>query len=286
MTQAFYAHNQQGRLLHMVPDVIRSRGLLYDLFWKDLRAKYRRAVIGLLWAVLQPVLMMLILTFVFGYLLRDLMGARIGGRIGGAEHSYAVFLLAGLVPWQFLAVGLTGATNSIVANQDLIKKVYFPRETVPLAAILYSVLNFAIGLVTFFVVFSVLEGPGSLGAGVVFAPLVFAVQLPLITGLGLACSALNVLYRDVAYMVEVALAFGFYATPIIYDLPRNLPPWLYRIYMLNPMAHLVEAYRQALLMNRFPDHAHLLWPLATGAAVMLLGAWVFRRFAPTFADHI
>jgi ABC-type polysaccharide/polyol phosphate export permease len=282
MTQAFYAHDQQGRVLRMVPDVIRSRGLLYDLFWKDLRAKYRRAVIGLLWAVLQPVLMMLILTFVFGYLLRDLMG----GRIGGAEHSYAVFLLAGLVPWQFLVVGLTGATNSIVANQDLIKKVYFPRETVPLAAILYSVLNFAIGFVTFLVVFSVLEGPGSLGAGVVFAPVVFAVQLALITGLGLICSALNVLYRDVAYMVEVALAFGFYATPIIYDLPRDLPPWLYRVYMLNPMAHLVEAYRQALLMNRFPDPAHLLWPLAAAAVALVLGAWVFRRTAPTFADHV
>jgi len=286
MTQAFYAHNQQGRVLRMVPDVIRSRGLLYDLFWKDLRAKYRRAIIGLLWAVLQPVLMMLILTFVFGYLLRDLMGARIGGRIGGAQHSYAVFLLAGLVPWQFLVVGLTGATNSIVANQDLIKKVYFPRETVPLAAILYSVLNFAIGFVTFLVVFSVLDGPGLLGVGVVFAPVVFAVQLALITGLGLVCSALNVLYRDVTYMVEVALAFGFYATPIIYDLPHDLPPWLYRIYMLNPMAHLVEAYRQALLMNRFPDGAHLLWPLAAAAAMLVLGAWVFRRIAPTFADHM
>lgn len=282
MSQAFYTHNRQGRVLQMVPDVIRSRGLLYDLFWKDLRAKYRRAVIGLLWAVLQPVLMMLILTFVFGYLLRGLMGSR----IGGAGHSYAVFLLAGLVPWQFLVVGLTGATNSLVANQDLIKKVYFPRETVPLAAVLYSVVNFAIGFVTFLVVFSVLEGPGSLGAGLVFAPVVFAVQLVLITGLGLLCSALNVLYRDVAYMVEVALAFGFYATPIIYDLPRDLPPWLYRLYMLNPMAHLVEAYRQALLMNRFPDPAHLLWPLATGAAVLVLGAWVFRRIAPTFADHV
>jgi len=282
MTQAFYAHNQQGRVLRMVPDVIRSRALLYDLFWKDLRAKYRRAIIGLLWAVLQPVLMMLILTFVFGYLLRDLMGSR----IGGAQHSYAVFLLAGLVPWQFLVVGLTGATNSIVANQDLIKKVYFPRETVPLAAILYSVLNFAIGFVTFLVVFSVLEGPGLLGVGVVFAPVVFAVQLALITGLGLVCSALNVLYRDVTYMVEVALAFGFYATPIIYDLPHDLPPWVYRIYMLNPMAHLVEAYRQALLMNRFPDAAHLLWPLAAAAVMLVLGAWVFRRIAPTFADHM
>lgn len=282
MSQAFYSHNQQGRVLSMVPDVIRSRGLLYDLFWKDLRAKYRRAVIGLLWAVLQPVLMMLILTFVFGYLLRDLMGSR----IGGSEHTYAVFLLAGLVPWQFLIVGLTGATNSIVANQDLIKKVYFPRETVPLAAILYSVLNFAIGFVTFLVVLCVLEGPGSLGVGLVFAPVVFLVQLALITGLGLACAALNVLYRDVAYMVEVALAFGFYATPIIYDLPRDLSPWLYRLYMLNPMAHLIEAYRQALLMNRFPDAGHLLWPLAAAAAALVFGAWVFRRTAPTFADHV
>ena len=95
-----------------------------------------------------------------------------------------------------------------------------------------------------------------------------------------------VLYRDVAYMVEVALAFGFYATPIIYDLPRDLSPWLYRLYMLNPMAHLIEAYRQALLMNRFPDAGHLLWPLAAAAVALVFGAWVFRRTAPTFADHV
>lgn len=282
MSQAFYSENRQGRVLHVLPEVYRSRGLLYDLFWKDLRARYRRAVIGLLWAVLQPVLMMLILTFVFGYLLRDLMASR----IGDTQRSYAVFLLAGLVPWQFLVVGLTGATQSLVANQDLIKKVYFPRETIPLAAILYSAVNFAIGFVTFLVVFSILEGPAALGAGVLAAPLIFAVQLVLITGLGLLCSALNVLYRDVAYMVEVALAFGFYATPIIYDIPRDLPAWLYRLYMLNPMAHLVEANRQALLANTFPDPVHLLWPLAVGAAVLAVGAWVFRRGAPTFADHV
>lgn len=282
MSQATYTTSQQGRVLGMAPDVIRSRALLYDLFWKDLRAKYRRAVIGLLWAVLQPVLMMLILTFVFGYLLRDLMA----GRTGGSEHTYAVFLLAGLVPWQFLVVGLTGATQSLVANQDLIKKVYFPRETVPLSAVLYSVVNFGIGFVTFLVVLSVLEGPGTLGLGLVFAPLVFLVQLVLITGLSLLCSALNVLYRDVAYMVEVALTFGFYATPIIYDVPRDLPPWLFRLYMLNPMAHLVEAYRQTLLANRFPDVSHLLWPLLAGAVFLVVGAWVFRRLAPTFADHV
>ncbi len=94
------------------------------------------------------------------------------------------------------------------------------------------------------------------------------------------------MYRDVAYMVEVALAFGFYATPIFYDLPRDLPPWLYRLYMLNPMAHLVEAYRQALLANRFPDLAHLLWPLAAAGVALVFGGWIFRRIAPTFADHV
>jgi ABC-type polysaccharide/polyol phosphate export permease len=190
------------------------------------------------------------------------------------------------VPWQFLTLSLTSSVNSLVVNQDLIKKVYFPRETIPLAAILNNVVSLGIGFATLLAVMAVLEGIGSIGIGLLWTPVVFSVQFALIVGLALLFSALNVRFRDFSYLIEVGLAFGFYATPIFYELPANLNPWLYRVYMLNPMAHLVIAYRQALLDNRFPDLVHLAWPGVVAMAFLALGVVVFRRFAPTFADYV
>jgi len=281
MNQAFYTDSQQRQVLRIIPDLIRGRALLRDLVSKELRARYRNAMMGLLWAVLQPVLMMAILTFVFGYVLNF-----VGGRSSGSQHSYAVFLLCGLVPWQFLSISLTSSAASLVTSQELIKKVYFPREVIPLAAILNCVINVIIGFVTLFVVMVLLEGFGALGAGILWLPFIFAIQFALVVGLGLLFSALNVFYQDVGYMIDVGLAFGFYATPVFYDVPANiLSPWLYRLYMLNPMAHLVTAYRQALLDNRFPDLIHLAWPALAAGLVIALGVCVFRRNAPFFADY-
>jgi len=266
----------------LVPDLIRSRALLRDLVSKDLRARYRNAAIGFLWAILQPVLMMLILTFVFGFLLKNFMPERATGK----SHTFAVYLLCGLVPWQFLALSLGNSVSSLVVNPDLIKKVYFPRETIPLAAILNNVLNLLIGFATLLVVMAVLEGVDSIGIGLLWAPLIFGIQFVLIVGLSLLFSALNVRFRDFSYLVEVALALGFYATPIFYELPSTINPWLYRVYMLNPMADLVMAYRQAILDNQFPDLFYVAWPAAVAAGFLVLGIMVFRRFTPTFADYL
>ena len=282
MSQALYTENRQGQIRRVIPDLIRSRALLRDLVSKDLRARYRNAAIGFLWAILQPVLMMLILTFVFGFLLKSFMPERATGK----SHTFAVYLLCGLVPWQFLTLSLSTAVSSLVINHDLIKKVYFPRETIPLAAILNNVVSLGIGFVTLLVVMAVLEGVGSIGIGLLWTPVVFAVQFVLILGLALLFSALNVRFRDFSYLVEVGLAFGFYATPIFYELPKGIDPWLQRVYMLNPMAHLVMAYRQAILDNQFPDLVHLAWPGIVAAMFLVLGVVVFRRYTPTFADYL
>jgi ABC-type polysaccharide/polyol phosphate export permease len=281
MSQAFYTDTQQREVLRIIPDLIHSRRLLRDLVSKEFRAYYRSTLVGVVWAVLHPLLMMSILTFVFGVLLNFT-----GGRLSPANHTYASMLLCGLVPWQFFSAAIIAATNSLVANQELIKKVYFPREVVPLSAIINCVTNLVIGFLTLLIVIALLEGPRTLGAGMLWLPVIFAVQFALITGLGLLFSSLNVFYRDVRFMVEIGLAFGFYATPVFYDLSALsfLNPWLYRLYMLNPMAHLVTAYRQALLDNRMPDLAYLIWPAVMSAAIVVLGVYVFRRRAPVFAD--
>ncbi|HOT50776.1 MAG TPA: ABC transporter permease, partial [Candidatus Hydrogenedentes bacterium] len=218
-------------------------------------------------------------------LLGDIMQAR-GLR---SERPSAVFLLCGLVPWQFLAVALACGTHSLIESQELIKKVYFPREIIPLAAVVNCLVNFFVGFVTLLVFIIVRDGVSALGAGLFCVPFIFAIQFMLVLGLALLLSALNVHYRDVGYMVDVVLAFGFYATPIFYPLgmvSSRLDGFLFNLYMLNPMANLVTAYRQALLDNVFPEPMLLLRPLVVAVLCLLIGAVVFRRNAPTLADYL
>ncbi|MBI4560025.1 MAG: ABC transporter permease [Candidatus Hydrogenedentes bacterium] len=278
-----YTEAQQRRLSRVIPDLIQSRDLLIYLVWRDLRARYRNAMMGFFWAVLQPVLMAAILTLVFTVAFPDRVGATRTG------PPYAVLLLCGLIPWQFLSGSLISATHSLVDNQNLVKKVYFPREIIPIATVSNSLINLFIGFVLIEVVH--LGFGGMPGWGLLGLPLIFAILFVLVIGVSLLCASLNVHFRDVVYFLEVALALGFYATPIIYPLDWVLPrllehPWLYRVYMLNPMAGLVPAYQQALLSNHFPAPHLWIWPAVCASAALLLGAWVFRRNAPLMADYL
>ena len=287
MSGVYYTSARQGGMGGLFRDLARGRYLMRDLVWKELRARYRNAMMGFLWAVLQPVLMMAILTFVFGFIFKG----RIQELGVGTEHPYPVFLLCGLVPWQFMCIALSSGVHSLIESQELIKKVCFPRELIPLAAIANCLVNLAIGFVTLIVVRLILEGIGSLGTGLLWVPLIFTIQLALIVGVTLALSSLNIYFRDVGYMIEVALTFGFYATPIFYPLSKVAAVtqgqgWLYHAYMFNPMAGIVLAYRQALLGNHAPDFALLAWPACAAATALILGAAIFRRNAPTFADYL
>jgi len=285
MSSAIYTSTQQRSFGRILPDLIANRGLLRDVVWKELRARYRNAMMGFLWAVLQPVLMMLILTFVFKYLL----GERLAAKGLPSESVTPEFLLCGIVAWQFLSMAMMSGTNSLIESGELIKKVHFPREIIPIAAVVNCLVNLVIGFVTLLVVLCALRGISALGVGLLYVPFLFMIQFAMAIGLALLLSALNVYYRDVAYMIDVMLAFGFYATPIFYPpsmVSHRLGAVAFQIYMLNPMANLITAYREALLDNHFAEP--LLWirPLAFACVVVLAGACVFRRNAPTFADYL
>ncbi|GMV95225.1 MAG: transport permease protein [Candidatus Hydrogenedentota bacterium] len=289
MSHATYSSAQQWGVDRVVPDLIRSRGLLWDLVWKDLRARYRNTIMGFVWAVLQPLMLMLILTFVFSVI----FPGKVEGVDGGSDHPFHVTLLCGLIFWQFFATSLGRCTNSLLDNHDLVKKVYFPREVVPIAAMGNAVVNLLIGFVVLLII-HLLAG-GSLGLGIVWLPIVFAVQFTLVLGLALLCSSLNVYYRDVAYMVDVVLTLGFYATPLFYPL-AFVRDWaagvgsygqpLLTLYMMNPMVGFVEAYRQCILDGVMPDLALLAWPAICAAVFLIAGAVVFRRNAPVLADYL
>lgn len=277
MSTGFYSSTEQRRVRNVLRDLVRSRELLLDLIWKDLRVRYRYALMGFVWAVVEPVALMFILTFIFTRIFpRD-------------DPRFAAKLLCGLVFWQFLATSLSEGTRSLVDNRNLVDKVHFPREIIPLATVGNCLVNLAIGFVILLIVHLALRG--ALGFALVYFPVLFAIQFLLVSGLTMLLSCLHVYYRDVGYIVNVAMIFGFYATPIFYELEMvrariNPAGWLYRLYVLNPMVELVTAYRQVLFENRFPDAALLWWPCAAAAVCLIGGVSIFRRQSPLFADQL
>lgn len=283
MSRVYYSSADSRRIRNVIPDLVRSRGLLWDLVSKDLRARYRNAVMGFVWAVLQPLLLTTILYFVFTVVFP---GGRVAGM--GGDHPFAVYLLCGLVFWQFFASCLSRSTVSLLENHELVKKAAFPREVIPLASLGNCAVNCAIGFAVFVVVRFWLEG--GFGWGLVWLPFILTIQCALIVGLSLLTSSLNVQYRDVGYIVEVALMFGFYATPIFYSFEKAQQmashSTLFVLYMLNPMVGIITAYRQALLDNQTPSAVQIVYPLLFSVCALILGVVVFRRRAPLLADRL
>jgi ABC-type polysaccharide/polyol phosphate export permease len=241
---------------------------------------------GFMWAVLEPVAMMVVLTFVFGYLLPQGRGG-----LGGGEGAppFAVMLLCGLIFWQYTATSLSHGVQSLIENQNLVKKVFFTREVIPLAAVTYPLVNLAIGFAVLILVH--LGFGGGLHFSILLMPLIFIIQFCLTAGLTLLLSCGNVHYRDIGYITGVVTMFGFYASPVFYPLHKvleseRLPEWAVSLYLWNPMAGLLTAYRQILFENRFPDLWLLAWPSILAVLALVLGAVVFRRFSPTFSDHL
>lgn len=249
------------------------RDLLYFLIWRDIKVRYKQTVLGAAWAILQPVLTMVVFSIFFG----KLAGVKSDGL------PYPIFVFCGLLPWQLFAYALSESGNSLVANRALVTKVYFPRLIIPLAAVLAGVLDFAIA---FAVMILLMLGygifPTSSALFVLPALVVFALVTALAVGVWL--SALNVEYRDVRYTIPFLTQIWFFATPIAYS-SSLLPESVRAIYGLNPMAGVVDGFRWALLGA--PAPGPLLWvSVATVVVILITGLLYFRRMERTFADVI
>jgi len=249
------------------------RELLYFLVWRDVKVRYKQTLLGVAWAIIQPVLTMVVFSLFFGRL----------ARIPSDGVPYPIFSYAALVPWAFFANGLTQASNSLVASPGLIKKVYFPRILIPVAAVFGGLVDFVIAfgiLLVMMVYFGIAPT-----ANVLWLPLLLALALVTSLAAGLWLSALNVQFRDVRYAVPFLTQLWLFATPIAYP-SSLLPEPLRNLYGLNPMVGVVEGFRWALLgVDTAPGSLLVVSALAT--LLLLAGGVVyFRHVDRTVADVV
>lgn len=249
------------------------RELLYFLIWRDLKVRYKQTSLGIAWAVIQPFLMMLTFSLFFG----GLVGIQSEGL------PYPVFVYCALLPWQLFSHALTGSSNSLVGNQALITKVYFPRLVIPLSTALGGLVDFAIAFVLLLgmmVYFKIVPG-------IAVLTLPFFILLAVMTalGVGLWLSALNVRYRDVNHTVGFLTQVWLFATPVAY--PSTIVPERWRwLYGLNPMAGVVEGFRWALLGKAAPNSSLLFFTLLAVILILIGGLYYFRRMEDSFADVV
>jgi lipopolysaccharide transport system permease protein len=253
----------------------RYRELLYFLAWRDLKVRYKQTALGIAWAVLQPVMYMVVFTLFFG---------RLAGLYAEGKP-YALLALSGSVIWLFFANSVTLAANSLVGNAPLITKVYFPRLLVPVAPVIAALVDLALALG---VLVAVMAGYAYVpGAGEHFLFLLPFVALAAVTavGVGALLSALNVRFRDVRYVVPFLMQLWLFASPVVYS-AELLPDSWRTLYYLNPMAGVVEGFRWSALGGARPDELAVGLSTLSGVILLVGGLLYFRRMERQFADIV
>jgi lipopolysaccharide transport system permease protein len=261
-----------GKLLPDLRALARSREVLYFLTWRDVKVRYKQTAIGAAWAILQPLIAMVIFTVVFAH----------WAAVPSEGVPYPIFTYCALVPWTFFSTALTLAAGSLLLNEKLVTKVYFPRLIIPLAAVCGTL--FDMGLATIVLVVMMLFYGITPTIGLLFVPLFVLVACAAALGLGAMLAALNVRFRDVRYIVPFLVQLWIFVTPVAYS--SSLVPEQWRwAYALNPMVGVVEGFRWAFLGVPLSGNDVAI-SVVTASAMLLAGLIVFRRMEDTFADEI
>jgi len=263
----------QGWVALQLKELWRFRELLYYLTWRDIKVRYKQTILGVLWAIIQPVVSMVIFNLIFGRV----------ARLGPEGIPYAPWNFAGLVPWLLFAGSLSATAGSLVGSSHLITKVYFPRLVIPISSTLSGVVDFGIQLLILFGMLFFFPVQPTL-TGMLLLPGFVLLALITALGVGLWLSALNVQYRDIRYIVPFLVQIWFYATPIVYTSQKLEEPWRTLI-GLNPMAGVTEGFRWALI-GTDPPGTMIFISVAVSVLILVTGAFYFRRMEKNFADVI
>jgi ABC-type polysaccharide/polyol phosphate export permease len=263
-------------LFHNLSGLLRYRGLIQSLVVRDLKARYRGSVLGFFWSFVNPLLLLLVYSFVFSTIMpnttKDI-------------QPYALFMFCGILPWTWFSSALSEATSSLIAGGNLIKKVLFPAEILPIVSVLTNMVNFFLGL--FILVPSLIYfGRLQFSPGLLWFPVAVIVQFIFTLALGLFLSALTVHFRDIRDLLANILTLWFFSTPIIYSWQQDNVRKYKHLFDLNPVTHLAISYQEILF---FGVVGHWRWLLALGAASVVLflaGYWLFDRLRDSFAEAV
>lgn len=253
-------------------ELLDYRNLFFFLVWRDIKVRYAQTVLGAGWAIIQPVMQMVVFSVIFGNF----------AKIPSDGIPYPIFSLAALVPWTYFSTAVGSASNSLVANPALVTKIYFPRLVIPFAPVLAGLVDFAIAFVIL-ILMMVAYGLSPDPTAALLIPLLLLITVMTVSGVGCWLSALNIKYRDVKHVTPFLVQIWMYASPIVYPtsiVPEHLRP----LYALNPMVGVIEGFRATLLGT-----GSLRWwmigaSLAMGALILGTGMFYFRKMESTFAD--
>lgn len=266
----------ETRVFPSFREIIKYKDLFITLSWRDFKVRYAQTTIGFIWAFIQPLVTLAILSLVFNKFA--------GVETGPVPH--LLFTITGLSLWSYFSYVLTNSGSSIIQNQGMIKKIYFPRLIVPLSKAVVGLIDMGIALLILVVCMIYFQIPPA--STIVFAPLFILMTLLAALAVGIWLSALTVRYRDFQHIVPFMVQIGLYLTPIAYpisDAANNLPSWLMKIYYLNPMTGIVEGFRWSIFGGKVPD-PYMYISFGTVIILLIGGLYYFKQVEDQMADYV
>lgn len=257
--------------MNIFQKIYQYRELLKTNVKKEIRGRYKNSILGVMWSFLNPLLQLAVYSIIFGALL------------AGGDKTYPIYICVALIPWTYFTTAITQASFTIIGNGDIIKKVYFPREILPISVVTSGAVNFIIStiIILAFVIFS---GMG-LSWYILLYPFVLLVQYVLLLGIAFIVSSITVYFRDLEHIIGIILLAAFYGTPIVYKL-EQLPANLQIIMQLNPMTHIINGYRDIFYYHQMPNIKVLGILLAISVLITVIGYFIFKKLQKGFAEQL
>lgn len=257
--------------MNVFKNIYNYRELLKNNVKKEIRGKYKNSALGVIWTFLNPLLQLLVYALIFPLILRS------------TQPFYVVFVCVGLVPWTFFTTAVSQSAWTIISNGNIVKKVYFPREILPISIVTSGMINFLISTLII-VAFCFIYGLG-LTKYIIFFPLVLVIQYILQLAISFILSAFTVYFRDLEHFIQIILQVMFYATPIVYA-AQDIPAAFQIVMKLNPMAHIINGYRSIFYYQTMPDLKALFILLAISVIACIGGYFIFRKLQKGFAEEL
>ena len=257
--------------MNIFQKIYNYRELLKTNVKKEIRGRYKNSILGVMWSFLNPLLQLAVYAIIFGALL------------AGGDPTYHIYICVALIPWTYFTTAITQSAFTVIGNGDIIKKVYFPREILPISVVTSGAVNFVIS--TIIILAFVLAAGLGLTKYILLYPLILLIQYILLLGISFIVSSVTVYFRDLEHIIGVVLMAAFYGTPIVYKL-EQLPSSLQILMQLNPMTHLINAYRDIFYYQQMPNIKALMILLAGSLLLTVIGYFIFKRLQKGFAEEL